>query len=82
MSIVQIVTLDITQLDVHNHIKRSKHIREKTAEAVILQTGSTITEKEQPLCNTHLKYNLPKYDYSHFSNQAQGDSRSRISPRN
>ena len=26
----------------------------KTAGAVILQTGSTITEKEQPLCSTHL----------------------------
>ena len=25
----------------------------KTAGAVILQTGSTITEKEQLLCNTH-----------------------------
>ena len=47
-SILQIVTLDITQLNVHKHIKK-----EKTAEAVILQTGSTITEKEQLPCNTH-----------------------------
>ena len=52
MSIVQIVTLDTTQLNVHKHIKRSKR-HKKTAEAVLLQTGSTITEKEQPLCNTH-----------------------------
>ena len=54
MSIVQIVTLDITQLNVDKHIKRSKrHKKKKTAEAVILQTGSTITEKEQLLCSTH-----------------------------
>ena len=54
MSIIQIVTLDITQLNVHNHIKKIKNTwREKTAEAVILQNGSTITEKEQLLCNTH-----------------------------
>ena len=55
MSIVQIVTLDITQLNVHKHIKRSKrHKKKKTVEAVILQTSSTITEKKQLLCNTHL----------------------------
>ena len=29
-------------------------ITQKTAGAVILQTVSTITEKEQLLCNTHL----------------------------
>ena len=29
-------------------------MNKKTAGAVILQTGSTITEKEQLLCNTHL----------------------------
>ena len=27
--------------------------RQKTAGAVLLQTGSEITEKEQLLCNTH-----------------------------
>ena len=50
MSTVTIVTLDITQLNVHKHMKKTK----KTAGAVILPTGSTITEKEQLLCNTHL----------------------------
>ena len=52
MLIVQIVTLDITEFNVHNHMKRSER-HKKTAEAVILQTGSTITENEQLLSNTH-----------------------------
>ena len=34
----------------YQKMKRPK----RTAGAVILQTGSTITEKEQLLCNTHL----------------------------
>ena len=51
MSIVQIVTLDITQINVLKVTNVSKD--KKTAEAVILQTGSIITEKEQLLCNTH-----------------------------
>ena len=52
MSIVQIVTLDITQLNI---LKVTKYIKrhKKTAGAVILQSVSTITEKEQLLCNTH-----------------------------
>ena len=33
-------------------IKKSQTVK-KTAGAVILQTGSTITEREQLLCNTH-----------------------------
>ena len=34
-------------------IKKTQTVK-KTAGAVILQTGSTITEKEQLLCNAHL----------------------------
>ena len=30
-----------------------KMLKTKTAGAVLLQTASTITEKEQPFCNTH-----------------------------
>ena len=51
MSIVQIVSLDITQINVLKVTNVSKD--QKTAEAVILQIGSTITEKVQLFCNTH-----------------------------
>ena len=54
---------------------------QKTAGAVILQTGSTITEKVQLLCNTHLS-TICQVMIKSFHHQAQGDSRSRISPRN
>ena len=51
MSVVQIVTLDITQINV---LKSQIYQKiKKTAEAVILETGSAITENEQLLCNTH-----------------------------
>ena len=52
MSIIEIVTLDITQLNVLKVTNISKDTYQKTAGAVTLQTGSAITEKEQLLCNT------------------------------
>ena len=51
------------------------HNLEKTAGAVLLQTGSEITEKEQLLCNTHNNTICHILQLCHFTNQAQGDSR-------
>ena len=51
------------------------HPTQKTAGAVLLETGSEITEKEQLPCNTHNDIQFVMLHLCHFTNQAQGDSR-------
>ena len=65
---MSIVTMDNSV----NHV--TKIYQKKTAGAVILQTVSEITEKEQPFCNIY-RITICQVQLGHFTNQAQGDSR-------
>ena len=54
----------------------------KTAGAVLLQTASTITEKEQLLCNTH-NGTISQIIFMSFHQPGTGrEKRMHISPRN
>ena len=77
MSIVQIVTLDITHLNI---LKVTKYIKRQLGQLywkLLLQLQKM---KNFSVLPTKLQY--VKLWLGHFTNQAQGDRRNGISPRN